>query len=83
MLNRAAGITKISGLSFTDVAENAWYKNQADMAVTAGYAAGYGDGSIHPDDYVTRAEAATMLYRVFYAQGGADVRRRRWRSFRH
>ena len=74
MLNRAAGITKISGLSFTDVAENAWYKNQADMAVTAGYAAGYGDGSIHPDDYVTRAEAATMLYRVFYAQGGADVR---------
>ena len=36
VLNRTAGISKVSGKEFSDVNKDAWYKNQVDISVTAG-----------------------------------------------
>ncbi len=65
ILNRLTKISAISGNQIPDVAANAWYKEETDKAVTDGYVAGYDDGTIRPENNITRAEAATLISRIF------------------
>ena len=46
--------------SFNDVASNAWYNNAVSTTSNAGIINGYPDGSFKPDNYITRAEFATI-----------------------
>ena len=43
------------------------------LAVEKGWIAGFTDGTLRPDDYITRAQTATILDRVF-RQGDAQVK---------
>lgn len=51
-------------VSFTDVNRETWYAADAAAAVRQGYIAGYADGTLRPNQAVTRAEAAVMLGRL-------------------
>lgn len=53
---------------FTDVDANAYYAKAVDWAVANGIANGKTDTTFDPNGKVTRAEAATFLYR-YYANG--------------
>lgn len=46
-----------------DVNANAWYKNYVNFAVFKEYISGYEDGTIRPDNMITRAEFASMIAR--------------------
>ena len=72
ILYRLDGEGEYAAHPFTDVAKDTWY----DEAVAWGYATGVVKGAsattFSPDDYVTREQAATLLYR--YAEYcGEDV----------
>mgnify|MGYP002641319981 CR=1 FL=1 len=51
------------GEPFADVSEDAYYYDAVDQMRGMGVMSGYDDGNFGPDDYVTRGQAATMLYR--------------------
>lgn len=46
---------------YSDVPENAWFKQDVEFALEAGYISGYSDGTIKPNQPVSRQEAAAML----------------------
>lgn len=48
--------------SFSDVADDAWYADAIAWAAENGVINGYGDGSVGPDDLITREQMAAMLY---------------------
>ena len=48
---------------FTDIASH-WAKNEIGIAVNKGWINGYPDGTFRPNQYITRAEAMTLVNRV-------------------
>ena len=48
---------------FSDVAYTAWYNNAVSTTSNAGIIAGYPDGTFQPNNYITRAEFATIAAR--------------------
>ncbi len=48
---------------FSDVADDAWYKDAVCTMAAAGIIKGYEDGTFHPDANITRAEIAAMVTR--------------------
>ena len=61
VINKMFGLTKTSGVTFTDVPNGYWAKNEIDIAVTNGVAKGYGEGEFKPDAPITRQEAIKMI----------------------
>lgn len=56
--------TQISTNSnFTDISGH-WAEKYIERAATLGWIAGYSDGTFRPSNYITRAEAMTMINRV-------------------
>lgn len=47
-----------------DVDQSLWYHLSIDWAVTTGALVGYDDGTFGPDNPITRAEMATVLWRI-------------------
>jgi len=80
ILYRLAGSPEVSGESkFWDVKEGDWYYDAVLWANENGIAHGYdeidpqikgGGGAFGANDYITRAQFATMLYRYEQLQGG-------------
>lgn len=56
-------IWKKSSSLFLDVPEDAWYYEALETAVKDGIIAGYEDGTFRPDEYLTRAQAASIYFR--------------------
>lgn len=54
-----------SGRSFPDVPDGLWSADYIRTAKDAGWITGYADGHFGPKDFITRGEAAAMLYRIF------------------
>jgi hypothetical protein len=53
------------GLSeFSDVKNSDWHKDYVMAASELGIVSGYGDGTFHPENYITRAEALKMIMEV-------------------
>lgn len=48
---------------FTDISDH-WAKDEIERAASLGWIRGYTDGTFRPDQYITRAEAMTMINRV-------------------
>lgn len=48
--------------------DNHWAKDVLSWAVDHGYIAGFEDGSIRPDQPITKAQILTVLCRILYAQ---------------
>ena len=61
VINRMFGLTSTSGVTFTDVQNGYWAKNEIDIAVTNGVAQGDGMGNFEPEKPITRQEAAKMI----------------------
>lgn len=57
---------------FTDVPAGCWYTDAIVWAAQNGIVCGFGDGTFRPNETVTRAQAAVMLY-GYAAFTGADV----------
>jgi len=49
--------------SFNDVTKEDWYYSHVASAVEKGYIKGYPDNSFRPDENITRADIATVVYR--------------------
>jgi len=66
LVNRMEGLSKISAAvgSFSDVSKSDWFYNDVAKALAAGYISGYEDGTMHPNDPITRYEAAMILARL-------------------
>ncbi|OUN39756.1 hypothetical protein B5G26_14975 [Anaerotignum lactatifermentans] len=62
---RAAGGPAVSGESFTDIPEGAYYAPAVTWAVANGITSGTGDHQFSPDAPVSRAQAVTFLYRQY------------------
>lgn len=50
---------------YSDVPEGSWYHDAVLKVSAMGLMAGYGDGTFGPSDSLTRAQAATILWRYF------------------
>ena len=55
--------TPITGGIFKDI-NGHWAEKYIERAATLGWIAGYSDGTFRPGNYITRAEAMTMINRV-------------------
>ncbi|TSI09294.1 S-layer homology domain-containing protein [Lysinibacillus sp. BW-2-10] len=51
--------------SFPDVKPSAWYYDYVQIASSRGIVAGKDDGSFKPNEKITRAQMAVMIYRAF------------------
>lgn len=68
LVNRAFGYTKISSFSFSDVAEKDWYASEIAKAKAVGYIGGYPDGTIKPNNPISRQEVAAILTKILKPQ---------------
>lgn len=59
-----AGTTAAWAQSFSDVQEDDWFLTPVEELSAAGIVQGYGDGTFHPYDTVTRAQFAAMMDRA-------------------
>ncbi|MBM6829299.1 InlB B-repeat-containing protein [Anaerotignum lactatifermentans] len=70
ILYRLAGSPAVEGENpFTDVSEEAYYRNAVVWAVEKEVASGYGNGAFGPNDPITREQLAVMLYHYAKAFG--------------
>ena len=74
MLYRMAGKSAASTVAtFTDVPQNAWYRDAVNWAAEKGYVNGTGENSFNPDGKITRQEVVTILFRYSGAQSGTEL----------
>ncbi|WP_164985195.1 S-layer homology domain-containing protein [Ammoniphilus sp. CFH 90114] len=64
LANKALGYSEKSTQSFGDVSASAWFKDEVSKAHAAGYISGYNDGTIRPQNPVTRQEVAAMIAKM-------------------
>jgi hypothetical protein len=70
VLYRFAGEPEVGGgMSFTDVAADAWYSGAVDWVSARGIMIGYGDGTFGVQDDVTREQLAVALMRFVALTG--------------
>ena len=50
---------------YSDVANNAWYRDALNRMTQEGLVSGYEDGTFRPNNYVTREELAQIVYNHF------------------
>ncbi len=64
IINRAYNFTNEADVSYKDVSNGAWYTKTLKQAKAAGYINGYDDGTMKPDNLITRQEAAVVITKV-------------------
>lgn len=64
LVNRSFGFTEIVEYNFTDVKANDWFAGEIGKAIAAGYIGGYQDGTMKPNNQITRQEVASIIARL-------------------
>ncbi|HHV72582.1 MAG TPA: hypothetical protein GXX38_08260 [Clostridia bacterium] len=64
LLNKSFGFSNESPISYSDVSLEDWYYGEIAKAKAAGYVSGYPDGTIKPNDKITRQEVALTFYQL-------------------
>lgn len=74
-VNRTFGFTDRAKLSFSDIPanSNAWYVKDISTAIAAGYIEGYQDGTMRPNDPISRQEVAAIVARVLELKPDANL----------
>ncbi|MEQ8235477.1 MAG: Ig-like domain-containing protein [Syntrophomonadaceae bacterium] len=62
--NRAFGYVNTSAIQYTDVKTSDWFYGEIGKAKAAGYIAGFSDGSMRPNNQISRQEVAAIMARV-------------------
>lgn|GEM_PF-6684559 len=62
MISKALALEEEAENCYSDVAEDAWYKEYAEKCTAAGIIEG-SDGQFRPEDLITREEMAVIIYR--------------------
>lgn len=73
LVNRAYKFTATIGTNYSDVASNAWYAPEIARAKAAGYISGYEDGTIRPDQPISRQETAAIIARICKLDASASL----------
>lgn len=64
LLVTAFGLSAKTGLPFSDIAHDAWYRPYVEAAYGSGIVNGTSDGVFSPDAQITREDACVMIYRI-------------------
>lgn len=72
LVNGAFDYTETEEISFSDVAEDAWYAEAVKKAKAAGYITGYPDNTMRPDSPISREEAATIITGITQVEGNPE-----------
>src|SRR5450756_1801958 len=64
LVNRAFGYTAVAPITYTDVKAGSWYAPEVAKAQAAGYITGYPDGTMKPENPISREETATIISRI-------------------
>jgi len=64
MTNRAFSFNETVEINYTDVESNDWFAPDIAKAKAAGYIAGYSDGSMKPNNSITRQEVAVIVANI-------------------
>lgn len=64
LVNKSFGITESAPVHFADVSSTDWFFKDVCKAMTAGYISGYEDGTLKPDNEISRQEVAVILSRL-------------------
>ncbi|MGI5921996.1 MAG: S-layer homology domain-containing protein, partial [Syntrophomonadaceae bacterium] len=73
MANRAFSFTNTANIDYSDVPADAWYAPEVAKAKAAGYISGYQDGSMKPNNQISRQEAAAMIARALQLDTTGDI----------
>lgn len=73
LVNRAFALTETSEINFVDVKQTDWYYSEIGKAIKKGFVLGCQDGTIRPEQFITREEVAVMLFRVLDMQISNDL----------
>ena len=72
LYNLLASYPPVTGGSFSDVSDSAWYATEVNTLVELDVLSGYEDGTFRPNNAVTRAEFVTAVCKCFDLTDGAD-----------
>ena len=61
LVNKAVDAQTIGAVDFNDVSSADWFYGELQLAIGAGYVAGFEDGTFRPSETVTRAQAAAFI----------------------
>ncbi|WP_418790776.1 S-layer homology domain-containing protein [Phosphitispora sp. TUW77] len=64
MVNKSFGFTAGAANNFLDVSSTDWFAGEIAKAAAAGYVSGYPDGTIKPNNKISRQEAASIIARL-------------------
>lgn len=64
IVNNAFKYTEVSQINFSDVSSDAWYYKTVSKAKAAGYITGYTDGTMKPNNPITREEVASIITKI-------------------
>lgn len=64
LVNKSNDFTTTKTIYFTDVKSSDWFYSAIRIASAAGYIGGYPDGSMRPNNPITREEAATIIMKI-------------------
>ena len=64
MLANVLDLPEGQNLSFSDVADDAWYNKAVSAMAARGFVSGYADGTFRPDDTITYEQMTTILSSV-------------------
>ena len=62
--NNAFKFTRENNITYKDVKPTDWYYSAVKKAVAAGYIGGYTDGTMRPEQPITRQEAAVIIAKI-------------------
>ncbi|RKP51604.1 S-layer homology domain-containing protein [Cohnella endophytica] len=69
LVNGGFGYTEEKNVSFSDVKAGSWAEGVVKKAVAAGYIGGFQDGTMKPEQPISRAEAAVVLTKIAKLEG--------------
>ncbi|MCX7711164.1 MAG: Ig-like domain-containing protein [Clostridia bacterium] len=72
LINKIFKFRKTTEFKFNDVSQLEWFSNDFSCAVAENYIKGYDDGSIKPNNNITRQEASVMLARILKLDDAAN-----------
>jgi hypothetical protein len=72
LVNRYFGFTEKGSVHFTDVKAEDWFADEVAKGVKSGYMSGYEDGTIRPNNPISRQEAAGIIARIAHLPS-ADI----------